>query len=176
MCAVTSDDGKDVTRERFYRTRRLPKRRIFEPGDKAKRKVRRFMVPRAVAEAELVMSKCSLKTTSFEAFVHNLVTIRPVWRIVNAYYGSVTHRSRRLEWDARRRSGLAYVLDFVIGHRQDRANVVIAFGAGFRKRRSQPGEKYGPCPGACARPLARKRELPHCALLCLVPLPVQSWE
>jgi hypothetical protein len=145
---VSTSDGYYVTRQRFYQNRKVPRRKVFQWGDTTRRKVRQFMVPQAVAEAEGVMSRHSLKTASYDTFMANARIIRPYWRRVQAFYGSVSHRSRRLVWDARRRSGMAYTLNVVVdGHRNGMQNVVIAFGAGFRNRRSQHGEQHGPCPG-----------------------------
>ena len=135
-----------MTREQFYQNRRVPKTRVFQWHDRSKRKVRRFMIPRSVAEAQAVMSRYSLKATTFAEVITNANARRPYWRVVQQYYGSVSHRSRRLVWDSRRNSGLAYTLNVVLQGR-NRKDVVIAFGAGFRNRRSQHGEQHGPCPG-----------------------------
>ncbi len=58
-------------------------------------------------------------------------------------------------WTGRHRAGLAMVGNKVLAGMDP--GTVIAFGAGFRTRRSQPGQEFGPCPVAgIIRSLARR--------------------
>jgi len=135
---------------------------VVSPGTSQERSVRAFRVPVAVEASLQYTAMCSLKTARNLGDYRVAMVERVLHdRVQETYFCSASHRSRRLVWTGRHRHGLAEVEKCLLGDKDrgleaDVADTVIAFGAGFRHRRSQPGEEFGPCPVAgIIRSLAR---------------------